>query len=248
MCARLAAPARLDLGDMEKIPNDCPILLPDGEHDINLLMHGCTQAGRISPATLRAALVFLGCSALSFGCAEDPLKGPKPEIAQTTIKLDLPEAPAFDIPGAHPDGTHSVREMRLKSSKLLNTEVQIKGFVTWIYDCVAELQGPDDSAAEIRKKVEADPTMCQRPHFFLGDTQDTTGERSIWVVEVPRKLRADEVRLLSRQERANLPKVPEIKIGDEVIVTGTWNKESPGGFTNSEGLLVYKDLQNLSAK
>lgn len=243
---------------MEKIPNDCPILLPDGEHDINLLMHGCTQAGRISPATHRtllgtalgtapvAALVFLGCSALSFGCGEDPLKGPPREIAQTTVKLSLPEAPAFDIPGPHPDGTHSVREMRLKSSKLLNTEVQIKGFVTWVYDCVAEHQSADETIAETRKKVEADPTMCQRPHFFLGDTADTSGERSIWVVEVPRKLRSDEVRLLSRQERANLPKVPDINIGDEVIVTGSWANTSPGGFTKSEGLLVYKDLQNLS--
>jgi hypothetical protein len=223
-------------------------LLPDGEHDINLLMHGCTQAGRISPATLRAALAFLGCGALAFGCGEDPLKGPKPEIAQATVTLALPEAPAFDIPGPHPDGTHSVREMRLKSSKLLNTEVQIKGFVTWIYDCVAEMQGPDDSAAETRKKVEADPTMCQRPHFFLGDTPDTSGERSIWVVEIPRKLRPDEVRLLSRQERANQPKVPDLNIGDEVIVTGSWTQQSPSGFAKSEGLLVYKDLQNLSAK
>ncbi len=211
-------------------------------------MHGCTQAGRISPATLRAALVFLGCGALSFGCGEDPLKGPPLEIAQTTVKLALPETPAFDIPGAHPDGTHSVREMRLKSSKLLNTEVQIKGFVTWIYDCVAEYQSADETAAETRKKVEADPTMCQRPHFFLGDTPDTSGERSIWVVETPRKLRADEVRLLSRQERANLPKVPDINVGDEVIVTGSWSNESPGGFAKSEGLLVYKDLQNLSSK
>ena len=209
-------------------------------------MHGCTQAGRISPATLRAALVFLGCGALSFGCGEDPLKGPPLEIAQATVKLALPEAPAFDIPGPHPDGTHSVREMRLKSSKLLNTEVQIKGFVTWIYDCVAEYQSADETAAETRKKVEADPTMCQRPHFFLGDTADTSGERSIWVVETPRKLRPDEVRLLSRQERANLPKVPEINVGDEVIVTGSWSNESPGGFAKSEGLLVYKDLQNLS--
>jgi hypothetical protein len=193
------------------------------------------------------ALALIGCSALATGCGEDPLKGPKPEIAATTVKLDLPEVPAFDIPGAHPDGTHSVREMRLKSAKLLNTDVQIKGFVTWIYDCVAEEQGPDDTAETVRKRIEADPTLCDRPHFFLGDTPDTTGERSVWVVDVPRKLRADEMRIMSREERASLPKVPEIKVGDEVIVTGTWNRESPSGFSNSEGLLIYKDLQNLSS-
>jgi hypothetical protein len=233
---------------MERIPNDCPILLPDDGHDINLLMHGCTLAGRISAAPLYGywALALIGCSALAVGCGEDPLKGPKREVVQATVKLDLPEVPAFNIPSPHPDGTHSVREMRLKSSKLLNTEVQIKGFVTWIYDCVAELQGPGDTVDQVRKRIEADPTQCDKPHFFLGDAPDTSAERSLWVVEVPRKLRADEMRLLSRQERANLPKVPDMKVGDEVIVTGTWEKQSPDGFTNSDGLLIYKDLQNLS--
>jgi hypothetical protein len=244
---------------MERIPNDCPILLPDDGHDINLLMHGCTLAGRISPAPfpiVYAALALIGCSALLVGCAEDPLKGPKPEVACVeseagdcvqTIKLDLPEPPPFNVPGPHPDGTHSVREMRLKSSKLLKTEVQVKGFVTWIYDCIAELQGPGDTIDQVRKRIEANPEQCNKPHFYLGDAPDTSTERSIWVMEVPRKLRADEMRLLSRQERANLPKVPDIKIGDEIIVSGSWDTQSPSGDTNSQGLLVYKDLQNLSA-
>lgn len=222
-------------------------MLPEGGHDINLFMHGCTQLGRFS-APIRVGMVLLGCSALAAGCGGDLLKGPKPEVVQTAVKLDLPEVPAFDIPAPHPDGTHTAREMRLKSAKLLNTEVQIKGFVTWIYDCVAELQGPDDDVKEIRQKILEDPTVCQRPHFFLGDTPDTSGERSVWVVEVPRKLRSDELRLLSRQERANLPDVPDIDIGDEVVVTGLWNRESPAGFANSDGLLIYKDLENLSAE
>ena len=236
---------------MEKIPNDCPILLPDARHDINLVMHGCTPAGRISSAPryvpLHWALALIGCSALAAGCGEDPLKPPPRDVVQASVTLDLPEVPAFSVPSPHPDGTHSVREMRLKSNKLLNTEVQIKGFVTWIYDCVAERQGPGDTAAQVRKRIEEDPTQCDKPHFFLGDAPDTSPERSIWVVGVPRKLRADELRLLSRQERNNLPKVPNIKVGDEVIVTGGWEKQSPDGFTNSDGLLLYKDLQNLSA-
>jgi hypothetical protein len=235
---------------MERIPNDCPILLPDDGHDINLLMHGCTRAGRNSPAPfpiVYGALALIGYSALLAGCGEDPLKGPKREVVQTTIKLDLPEPPAFNVPGPHPDGTHSVREMRLKSSKLLKTEVQVKGFVTWIYDCVAELQGPGDTVEQVRKRIEENPEQCNKPHFYLGDAPDTSTERSVWIMEVPRKLRSDEMRLLSRQERANLPKVPNIKVGDEVIVSGLWDTQSPSGDTNSQGLLVYKDLQNLSA-
>ncbi|WP_045119432.1 hypothetical protein [Haliangium ochraceum] len=200
-----------------------------------------------SPALLALVVATASAGALS-GCGEDPLQGPPADVAPPGNNIDLPEVPAFDVPGAHPDGTHSVREMRLQSAKHLNTEVQIKGFVVWIYDCVAELQGPDDDVNEIRKMVQEDPTKCQRPHFFLGDTPDTSGERSIWVVEVPRRLREDERRLLSRQERANLPDVPEVAVGDEVIVTGTWNRESPAGFANSDGLLVYSALENLSAE
>lgn len=239
---------------MERFPNDCPILLPDAGHDINLLMHGCTLAGRISPASHRIvgrvpahrALALLGCGVLAAGCGGDSLPAPAPQVVQASVTLDLPEVPAFNIPSPHPDGTHSVREMRLKSSKLLKTEVQIKGFVTWVYDCVAEMQGPGETAEQVRKKIDADPTVCDKPHFYIGDTPDTSPERSVWVVEVPRKLREDERRLLSRQERANLPKVPDVKLGDEVIVTGGWEQRSPDGFTNSDGLLIYKDLQNLS--
>jgi hypothetical protein len=193
------------------------------------------------------ALALIGCGALAAGCGGDPLKAPPPEVVQASVTLDLPEVPAFNVPSPHPDGTHSVREMRLKSSKLLKTEVQIKGFVTWVWDCVAELQGPGETAEQVRKKIEEDPTKCNRPHFYMGDAPDTSPERSIWVVGVPRKLREDERRLLSRQERANLPKVPDIEVGDEVIVTGGWETQSPDGFTNSDGLLIYKDLQNLSS-
>lgn len=204
-------------------------------------MRSWTQVARISVAAL---VTFTQAVVLS-SCGGDPLAAPQPEVGKGTIKLTLPTPPAFDMPEPHPDGTHSVREMRLKSRKLLDTEVQVKGFVTWAYDCVRELQGQDESEAEVRKKVEADPTICQRPHFYLGDTPDTPGEKSIWVMDVPRKLRADERQRLSRAERAALPNVPDFEPGDEVIVTGTWATQSPTGSTNSEGLLVYGSMENL---
>ena len=179
-------------------------------------------------------------------CGEDPLQPPLPEISESTVKLDLPATPAFDVPEPHPDGTHSVREMRLKSRNLLDTEVRVKGFVVWMYDCVRELQKMDETEAEVRKKVEEDPSLCQRPHFYMGDTPDTPGERSIWIMDVPRKLRRDELKHMGRKERAALPDVPDIELGDEVIVTGTWTTQTASGSTNSEGLLVYKDIENLS--
>lgn len=190
-----------------------------------------------------AAAITLAQAAVLPGCGGDPLVAPQPEVGKSAVKLTLPTPPAFDLPEPHPDGTHSIREMRLKSRKLLDTEVRVKGFVTWQYDCVRELQGQDESEAEVRKKVEEDPTICQRPHFYLGDTPDTPGEKSIWVMDVPRKLRPDERQRMSRAERAALPDVPDIEPGYEVIVTGTWATQSPAGSTNSEGLLVYKSLE-----
>lgn len=179
-------------------------------------------------------------------CGEDPLQPPLPELGESTVKLDLPATPAFDVPEPHPDGTHSVREMRLKSRSLLDTEVRVKGYVVWIYDCVREMQKADETEAETRKKVEADPSLCQRPHFYMGDTPDTPGEQSIWIMDVPRKLRADELKHMGRAERAALPRVPDIELGNEVIVTGKWATQTDSGSTNSEGLLIYKDLENLS--
>ncbi len=199
----------------------------------------CQLAGTaLASVTLAAA--FGACG------GGDPIKPPKPQIVETNIQLDLPNAANFDVPDPHPDGTHSVREMRLRSKKFLDSQVEIKGFVTWIYDCAAEIRGPDESEKEARKRIEKDPTLCQRPHFFLGDTPETPSERSIWVVDVPRPLRYDERRTMTRSERAQLPKVPKIRTGDEVVVTGNWSLQSPGGFTSSYGLLVYTSLDNLS--
>lgn len=204
-------------------------------------------AGVLLQAT---AAVLLALSAgLTAGC-EDPIEKsrPTPEVSQAKVKPDLPEVPAFNIPARHPDGTLTVREMRLKSANMLETQVRVKGFVTWIYDCVSEQQGPEESAKDTRKRIDEDPTICQRPHFFIGDSADTSAERSIWVVDVPRKPRADELRTMGRQERAELKKPPEIELGDEVIVTGVWNRESPKGFAKSEGLMVYEDLENVASE
>lgn len=175
------------------------------------------------------------------------LSGAKAEVKETTIKLDLPPVPEFSAPSPHPDGTHSVREMRLKGRKLFESELKIKGYVTWIYSCEAEMRKPGMTDKQVKKLLADTPDLCNRPHFFLGDSADTASEKSAWVVEVPRKLRKDERRTMSRAERkARLP-VPTFKLGDEVIVTGTWDQRSPKGFFNSDGLLVYKEMENLTS-
>jgi hypothetical protein len=195
----------------------------------------------------RILAVLLSAWALTLpACSEEGLSGPKAEVKETTIKLDLPAVPQFDTPSAHPDGTHSVREMRLKGRKLFESDLKIKGYITWIYDCAAEVRKPEMTDKQVAKLLEEQPDMCNRPHFFIGDTKDTPPEKSVWVVEVPRALRKDELKTYTKEEIRAMPRVPGFDIGDEVIVHGTWDQKSPKGFFNSDGLLAYKEMENLS--
>ena len=63
---------------------------------------------------------------------------------------------------------------------------------------------------------------------------------------MPRPPREDEKKALPKEELAAWPEVPTYAIGDEVVLEGKWATASPLGFRNSDGLLVYKSLQNLT--
>ena len=76
------------------------------------------------------------------GCKKDQLEGAKAEVQKTSIKLDLPAVPDFVMPQPNADGTHSVAEMRLRGNKFLDTEVKVKGYVVWIYDCATANRTP----------------------------------------------------------------------------------------------------------
>lgn len=200
-------------------------------------------AATVLPVVVVAILVLA-----SAACENSGLKGAKAEVKETTIKLDLPPVPEFNTPSPHPDGTHTVRGMRLKGRKLFKTEQKIRGFVTWKYDCVKALRTPELTEKQVRQLIADNPAQCTRPHFYIGDAADTAPEKSVWIVEVPRKLRKDEMRNLNSAERraASRIKVPRVEIGDEVVVIGTWDSSSPQGFANSDGLLVYQSMETVA--
>jgi hypothetical protein len=197
------------------------------------------------------------------GCQKDQLQGAKAEVQNTSIKLDLPAVPDFAMPQPNPDGTHSVAEMRLRGNKFLDTEVKVKGYVVWIYDCATAIRTPEMSDKDLTKILEDQPEKCIPPHFYLGDKPDTTPDRGIWVVDVPRPLRKDDKNLpdeMQAEMEARWKTFPPFKLGDEVVVTGKWAQESERRFRNSDGLVVYKNdcspppsvqckptMQNLSA-
>ena len=186
-----------------------------------------------------------------FACSSDELTGAKAEVVNTNIQLDLPAVPTFTIPTPNADGSHPVAEMRLKGKSYLDTEVRVKGTVLWVYDCGTAIRTPEMSDKDVKKMLEEHPEHCTRPHMIIGESGDAKVERGVEVVEYPRPLRKDEKKnmpdeLLAEMESA-LAALPAFKVGDEVMVSGTWALRSPKGFHNSEGLLVYKGMQNLSA-
>jgi hypothetical protein len=152
-----------------------------------------------------------------------------------------------------------VKEMRVQGKQYQDSEISVHGFVTWVYDCATAIRTPEQTDAEVKKVIETDPTKCRRPVFYLGDTAQTPGERSVWVVELPRELRDYETKNLSKEQKEWQTRyekgvsvdidgkvVPPYKLGDEIVVTGTWKQSSPHGERNSDGLLVYKSLKNVT--
>lgn len=206
---------------------------------------------------------MLGTLALSVGlaapgCDQDKLKGPEAEVHKSEIKVSLPAVPAFDLPPSPADGSHSVKEMRVKGKKLLETDVTVKGVITWTYDCPTAIRQPGVSADAVQKMIDEDPSKCERPKFYIGDAADTPPEKSLWVVEVPRPYYKVELQRLPREEIRHPPpdkcddkdpkksSCPPYKVGDQVEITGTWKLTSPHSERNSDGLLVYKHMKNLT--
>jgi hypothetical protein len=211
---------------------------------------------------LKTILPALLAAALAAGCNEGGGTGPRPEVAETEIKLDMPAIPEFPEAKPYTDGSHSVTEMRLRGAKFLDQQVKVTGYVVFNYDlatCAKELgdkavqadpklcEGKKDivdcTTKVGQKAVTETPNLCDRPYFYLGDAPNASFEKSIWIVEVPRPLRDDEKKdpaLVA--DFAKKPPPPKVNVGDKVTVGGQWAIKSPMGFGNSEGLLVYGDF------
>ena len=156
----------------------------------------------------------------------DDLPEPQPEVVYEPPAVDLPPVPGFDLPLSAP-GEHGPREMRVHGKRLIEHTVKVSGYVTWIYDCEAELKRFDPGAGrqQLRKRMDQDATLCGQPKFYLGDTRDTPRDASIWIADPP--------------ERS------VVAVGDRVVVSGTWATETPHGERDTEGLLLYQSVQRV---
>jgi tetratricopeptide (TPR) repeat protein len=169
----------------------------------------------------------------------------------------IPAVPGFELPPPDPTGARSVKELRVRGANLHEDMIVVKGVVTWVYDCVAANRVDGIPEREVRKAIDADPTMCERPKFYLGDTATTPPEKSLWIVSVPRPYNKLELARIKPAERTleNFPllcepktRCPPYKVGDEVIVTGWFGKRSPHGEANSDGLIVYQKMKNITQR
>ena len=189
----------------------------------------------------------------------DDLQLPPAQVVHAMVKVDLP-IPSFELPPPRADGSHTPRELRVHGGKLLDSKVTVHGFVTFAYDCVKAVRKRGESDRDVKKRIEMDPTLCERPKFYIGDTKTTPADKSLWVVDVPRPYNKLELERISRADR-DIPgrcepdekdpakKIcPPYKVGDEVIVTGDFKLSSPHAERNSDGLLVYETMANATAK
>ena len=201
---------------------------------------------RSIPSTVLFLFLTLPASAAptptAAGTEPDDLAGPSLELAPHTDQVALPPLPGFELPATAP-GVHSPRELRVRGRRLLGTELQVQGYVTAIYDCVAALTAinPKATRAQITASIDKNPALCEAPKLYLGDAKDTPRDASILIAEVPHAPGKAERQKLSKAALAALPTVPKVAAGDYVAITGAWDVQSPHEHS-ADGLVVYKSL------
>ena len=129
------------------------------------------------------------------------------------IKVDLPPPPPFadqDLPLGYPDGTVSVFGLRKQKDKYLSKDVKVKAYLLEVYQC------PKCPKGQTCK-------LCDQPHFFLSDTPNGKKEKAVMVVDY----------LMPKQ------KPPVLTVGKQYVVEGTFARNSPTGFADSDGLVQF---------
>ncbi|MBX3160015.1 MAG: tetratricopeptide repeat protein [Deltaproteobacteria bacterium] len=173
----------------------------------------------------------------------DNLKFPEREVVANPAKISLPAIPELSLPALDPT-VHDPRELRVRGKQFLEKDIEVRGYVTWVYDCNAALlalRGAPATAASVQKEIDADPTLCEMPKFHLGATKDA--KQVLWVVDVPRPPNKLEREKLPREDLAEWPAVPKFAVGDYVAVSGKFTYTSRRGERNYDGLLQFRALE-----
>ena len=177
----------------------------------------------ISVGAILVGLSLVGCSTESGGQrigSEDPEPATLPQI-----KVNLPPSPSFQkehAPETYPDAAYSVYGVRKQGATTLNKDVRVKGYITEVYECAPCPKGQTCKT-------------CDKPHFFLSDRANGPKEEALMVVDYPK-------------EEPKTRKKTKFETGMQYFVAGTFSKTSGTGFSNSDGLLVFKEAKRVGAE
>lgn len=160
-------------------------------------------------------LTAAACLVGLMGCDEPKgtMVGTDESTQMPAIKVDLPPPPSFAdslIPQSYPDGTLSVYGLRKQKDKYFYKEVKVKAYLLEIYQCPVCPKGQTCK-------------LCDQPHFFLADLATGKKEKALMVVDY----------LMPKQ------KPPMLTLGKQYLIEGTFSRNSPTGFADSEGLLQF---------
>jgi hypothetical protein len=202
----------------------------------------------VGAGAFAGALSFTPATALAQGQALPP------------VKVNLPPPPNFDAataPVQYPTGEYSVYGLRKSMSKIMDKDVQVKGYLLYLYECPPEIRKCNDEADAKKKKErrkaapapgglpakgqepppEGGCRPCEQPHFFISDQPNGKVERAILVADYPIK-----------DWKTGRPKALAVKQGEQYVVTGTFAINSITGFAASNGLIVHKRTADATGK
>jgi len=173
----------------------------------------------------------------------DDLPPPQPEAVNNPPAVDTPAVPGFELP-AMPPGLHSPRELRVRGKALLGTDIKVAGYVTWAFDCPAQLAAanPAVTRAQVLAAIDNDPAVCPLGRFNLGDAKTTSQDASLSVFDLPRPPSKKDREQLAKDKNP-LPVLPKVAVGDYVVVTGSLTTKSSRGDVDPNGLLIFRSLE-----
>lgn len=144
----------------------------------------------------------------------------------SATKVALPPPPSFQkehAPEKYTDSTYSVYGVRKNINTTLNQQVKVKGFIIEVYEC-----------PPCPKKAKDCPT-CEKPKFWLSDRANGPKDKAMMVTDY------------SKEDPKTRKKIT-FEVGAQYIVSGTFAKFSNTGASDSNGLMIFAEANQVGAE
>ena len=179
----------------------------------------------ITATLLTVALGVAGCGKGGSDTSGRIGSGELKQVKMPRLEVKLPAPPSFKkdhAPQLYPDQTLSIYGLRKDIKGFTNKTVRVKAFLLEAYKC-----------PKCPKGAKCKP--CDAPHFWLSDRKNGPKDKALLVTDYPER---------HPKTRAKI----KLEEGTRYIITGLFNKRSGTGFSNAEGLLVFRDLEKVTTE